>query len=264
MTDLATCAMCQKDRKLQKSHIFPRSYFKALKDGDGQLVSVDANGDGSFKVCNSDPKEKLLCWDCEQFLSDKFEKYGVRLLKDKKKVKRNKNVVVINNFRYKEFYLYLVSILWRVSITSINRYEHITLGTELNSLICQLLRNNKLKISTSFRLDHFIKISLFKIVDQQGKIADHVIRKTFVDMAFERGKESKDGMVFYFMIDGFLITYHFHVVHDIHDIRTLKNYAQLSNKQTVLVPVHDICDFKQIADGFNTLITQPSTNSKNN
>lgn len=247
------CAMCGLDKPLQNSHIIPRSYFRSLKGKDGQLFVVKADEGNNPKLSNSDPKEKLLCRDCEQFLSDSYEKYGTRLLKDKNKVKRTEQGVVIKDFKFKQFYLYLISILWRASISTIQPYKHIFLSNEINQLLCNQIKNNSLYIQTPFRLDHIIQIYLFKLTDKTGTLDDNVIRKVFADINYEKGENPKDGIVFYFMIDGFLIAYRFAEEQAL-DWRSNKKYlGQLINCKKILVPINDISDFKQIADGFNCL-----------
>ncbi len=250
------CRMCNASKTLQKSHIIPRSYFKSLKGNCGQLFSVTVDETSEAKLTNSDPKEHLLCRECEQYLSVNFEKYGTRLLKDRQKVKRSKDCVVFENFRFKEFYLYLISILWRASISSLPRYKHIDLGNEINHLLCHCLQENKIRIQTSLRLDHFFKISLIRIVDKTGQLDDEAIKKTMVDFNFERGEEIDDGMLYYFMVDGFLIIYHFSPEKDIHTVRTKKNFAQILNKNRLCVPISDLSNFKQLADGFASLTKQ--------
>ncbi|WP_141202169.1 hypothetical protein [Oceanimonas doudoroffii] len=247
------CRMCNASETLQKSHIIPRSYFKSLKDKRGQLFSVTCGGTSEAKLTNSDPKEYLLCRECEQYLSEIFERYGTRLLKDRRKVKRSGDCVIFENFRFKEFYLYLISILWRASISGLSKYKHINLGDEINHLLCHCLRENKIKIQTSLRLDHFFKISLIRIVDKTGQIDEDAIRKTMIDLNFERGEKLDDGILYYFMVDGFLILYHFSSEKDIHTVRTKKNFAQILNKDRLYVPISDLGDFKQLADGFSSL-----------
>lgn len=218
------------------------------------MVSTDSeSGLVSSVLSNSDPKEKLLCWDCEQHLSINFEQYGTRLFKDHKKVRRTKQVVIFNQFRFKEFYLFLISILWRVSISSLPKYKHIDLGETFNDLLRHCVKENTIKIQTSLRLDHFFKISVVRIVDESKQLDDKAIKKILLDFNYEKSEKLSDGMVWYFMIDGFLITYHVSPEKDIHEVRTKRAYAQITNKQTLCVPISDISNFKQLVDGINSI-----------
>ena len=67
---------------LKSYKILPRSYLEFLKDESGQLLVVSSNNLIGMKVSNANPKEKLLCWDCEQLICNNYEAYGTRLLKD--------------------------------------------------------------------------------------------------------------------------------------------------------------------------------------
>jgi hypothetical protein len=259
LPDLSNCKLCNSKSELQHSHIIPRSYFKNLKDKRGQLylISTDTeSGQVSSVLSNSDPKEKLLCWDCEQYLSINFEQYGTRLFKDHKKVRRTKKVVIFNQFRFKEFYLFLISILWRVSISSLSKYDHIDLGETFNDLLRHCVKENTIKLQTSLRLDHFFKISVVRIVDESKQLDDKVIKKILFDFGYEQGEQSSDGMVWYFMIDGFLIIYYVSPEKDIHEVRTKRVYAQITNKQKLFVPISDITNFKQLVDGINSIKNQ--------
>ncbi|WP_063333437.1 hypothetical protein [Marinomonas sp. TW1] len=63
------------------------------------------------------------------------------------------------------------------------------------------------------------------------------------------------------MIDGFLIIYYFSPENDIHELRTKRGYAQIKNKQKLVVPISDISNFKQLVDGINSIKKQVETNS---
>lgn len=256
MTISHKCFMCDQNNELQDSHIIPRSYFKGLKGASGQLFTVSTDETVGVKLSNSDPKEPLFCLSCEQYLSENFEVYGTRLLKDRKKVKRSINVVVFENFRFKQFYLYLISIIWRASISKLARYSHVELGPQIENLLRHCLKENKIKIQTSLRLDHFIKISLIRISDETGQLSDEIIRKVMVDLSFEVSASKEDGFIYYFMVDGFLIVYHFSAEDDIHSVRTRKNYAQIRNVSRLLVPILDVNNFKQLAYGFASVTKQ--------
>lgn len=256
MKGTRSCSLCGSKSELQRSHIIPRSYFKSLKGKSGQLFMVSSDESVKAQLINADPKERLLCRDCEQHICIKYERYGTRLLKDKSKAKRSKDFVVFEQFRFKEFYLYLISIFWRVSISSLPRYAHIELGEELNNLLQYCLKENTIKIKTSLRLDHFFRISVIRIVDKSGQLDDLSIKKTMFDFNFERGDTPEKGLLYYFVVDGFLIIYRFSPEEDIHEVRTKRNYAQITNKQRLLVPISDITNFKQLIDGFNSLTTQ--------
>tara|TARA_R110001599_G_scaffold337246_1_gene555508 strand:- start:1067 stop:1897 length:831 start_codon:yes stop_codon:yes gene_type:complete len=262
LSEISNCHLCNSPNELQDSHIIPRSYFKSLKGKSGQLITVSTDESIRAKLSNADPKEKLLCSDCEQHIGRNFEQYGTRLFKDHCKVTRTKEVVIFNQFRFKEFYLFLISILWRASISSLPRYKHIDLGIKFNNLLRHCLKENTLKIQTSLRLDYFFKISVIRIIDKTMQLNDNEIKKTLFDFNYEKGASLDDGMLWYFMVDGFLIIYHLYPEKDINIIRTKRNYAQITNKQRMAVPISDISNFKQLVAGFSSMTKQAVARNK--
>lgn len=160
---------------------------------------------------------------------------------------------MFNQFRFKEFYLFLVSILWRASISNLPRYTHICLGKSINDLLKQCLIKNTIKIKTSLRLDHFFKISVVRVVDKTEQLPDNVIKKIMMDLNIEKAKSAKEGMLWHFMVDGFLIVYHLSPESDIHVVRTKRNYAQITNNNKLIVPIADISDFQKTYEAFTSI-----------
>lgn len=232
------CKLCQFYKELKKSHIIPRSYFRSLKAGSGQLLKVTCGKDTRVLFGNYDPKEYLLCTDCEQFLSAHYEAYGTRVLKPGPLTRETAQYVELRGFRFKEFYLYLISILWRASISSI--FQTVSFPDNLNELMRHSIKNETIKIGTSLRLEHFIKISLVRLTDTTGQIDDHRIRRIIFEPMIEKGNTVEDGIVYYFAIDGFLIIYHLIANADIHKLRTTFNRAQIMNRNSMKVPIENI------------------------
>lgn len=249
-----SCKMCGEKENIRKSHIIPRSYFKSIKLNNGQLVKVTVDDTTSVSITNGNPTEFLLCSKCEQFISVEYEKYGTRLFKDSKNTKKTKSYITFNGFKYKQFYLHLISILWRASISSLPEFESVKLPTELNDMLRQLLLNKTIKINTSYRLDHFIKISVLRIIDSTKSIDDKLIKSILLNINIDRSSSDKSNLSYYFMIDGFLVIYYMGIESDPHTIRTKKNYGQLRDRDQILIPKEEISNLKQISDAFNMLI----------
>ncbi|MCG3737834.1 hypothetical protein ACXHQT_16555 [Vibrio cincinnatiensis] len=247
------CRLCGENEVLQKSHIIPKSYFKSLKKGNGQLVSVTSDDTTIPKKINSDPKEELLCRTCEQFLSDNYEKYGTRLFKNSHGVKKTRKYIEFNGFKYTEYYLFLISILWRASISSLEEFSNVQLQKQIESILARSIKRKSIKLQTSLKLDHFIRISVLRVVDSNTGVSDEVIKSVFLHFGVEHGKTAKDGMVYYFMISGFLIGYFFSIGEDIHDIRAKRITGQLVNRTQIKIPKVELIDLKQVHDGFKVI-----------
>ncbi len=246
--------MCGSEEEIRKSHIIPRSYFKYIKSSDGQLVRVTIDDATSVSNTNGNPTEFLLCSKCEQFISAEYEKYGTRLFKDSKNVQKAKTYITFNGFKYKQFYLYLISILWRASISSLPEFKSVNLHEELNDILRQHLINKTIKINTSYRLDHFIKISVLRMIDSTNSINDDIIKSILMTINIDRSPDNKSDFAYYFMVDGFLIIYYINLSNDPHTIRTKKIYGQLKDRTQISIPKEEIHNLKQISDAFSALI----------
>ena len=253
MQPLSICKMCGKESELQKSHIFPRSYFRKLKSGNGQLLKVAVDDESLPEKSNLDPKELLFCWKCEQLLSENYEKYGTRILNNRKFATVNKDYVAFKNFKYKDFYLYLISIIWRASISSLETFKHVSFPQKHNDFLKRCLLERTIKINTTLRLDHFIKISVIRIIDPTNEIDDSFIKNIMINLNFERGSTPGVGVMYYFMADGFLIVYHFTGETDIHKLRVEKNRAQLRNLPNIKIPRVDFRQLNQISTAFSSI-----------
>jgi hypothetical protein len=99
------CQLCQKEKPLRNSHIFPKFIFTWLKNtGNGYLRNV-----ANYNVRIQDGvKMKMLCSDCEQLFSDcetYFAKYIFHPVANDK----------LSIFEYSEkLYYFIISLVWRV------------------------------------------------------------------------------------------------------------------------------------------------------
>jgi hypothetical protein len=241
-----SCRLCGGAEALQNSHVIPRSYFRGLKSGNGQLILVTCDATTIPKKSNSDPKEKLLCRSCELFLSENYERYGTQLFKRSRGVKKAKNYVEFNGFKYTEYYLFLISILWRASVSTLKEFSSVKLHKKFEIILASCIRDKTMKLNTSLRIDHFIRISVLRVVDTQIGVDDDVIRNLLLHFGVENGDTPEDGIVYYFMISGFLICYFFYVGSDMHDVRTMRISGQLLNRSQIKIPKVELSNLKQV------------------
>lgn len=99
-------------------------------------------------------------------------------------------------------------------------------------------------------------MSVIRIVDNTKQLADDAIKKTFFDLNVEKSSSITGGMIWYFMVDGFLVVFHFSPEENIHAVRAKRNYAQITNRQKLVVPIADISNFRQLYDGFSSMAKQ--------
>ena len=80
---------------------------------------------------------------------------------------------------------------------------------------------------------------MVKLVDPSGDIPPEVMRKLLMYITKELGASAQDPVLFYFVVDGFLIIYYLRIFDDIHEQRTEIIAAQLTNNHRVFVPKVD-------------------------
>ncbi|WP_404389959.1 hypothetical protein [Pseudoalteromonas phenolica] len=245
-----SCKLCGSLEPLQESHIIPRSYYRKLKNGDGQLIAVTCDEFSQPKKMNSDPKEKLLCLSCERHLDENFEKYGTRLFQDYKNVKKTRNYIEFNGFKYEEYYLFLVSILWRASVSTLSEFSRVILTDKINKWLANCIERKTLRLDGSIKLDDILNICILRIVDTKTGIDDDTIKGVLLNIGVDT---ENNGLVFYFMISGFLIAYNFDLSPH---IRKPKLTGQLIKRSKLKVPKAELTELTEIKNAFFHAINQ--------
>jgi len=122
------CRLCNENKPIRESHIFPEWLYKPLYDDDHRffVLSTDANK----RRCTR-PKgiyERLLCDECEQKFS-KWEGYARDVFHNLSlKVIEDDRAVVFSGLKYTPFKLFQMSLIWRASIASRPEMHKIDLG----------------------------------------------------------------------------------------------------------------------------------------
>ena len=118
------CKLCQRKYDLKESHIISEAFYEGVYDKKHRAVPISME-DPELKFIQKGIREKLLCGDCEKKLS-KWESVLKRDLVDIGKQESNflsinhmdENFFKVESIRYKEFKLAVLSLLWRMSVTS--------------------------------------------------------------------------------------------------------------------------------------------------
>jgi hypothetical protein len=128
------CKLCHSNNQLRNSHIISETFWKAIYDKKHRAVPL-ATKSSTPRFIQNGIQEKLLCESCEQ----KFSKWECVLQKSLVDMgNRNGQFITINqvdeklykvkDIKYKEFKLAILSILWRMSITSHPFFKDYNLG----------------------------------------------------------------------------------------------------------------------------------------
>ncbi len=201
------CRLCGQHKKLCLSHIVPKSFAKRMKAGSPQVVEVTISDTPTTAKSNGDHKEYLLCEDCERHIKVCYEDTGTIYLHRKKGASENKEYIIIPEFNYKSYYLFVISIIWRASISSLDIYRPAQELSKLEPYLRHCIKENTLYLSPQGpKLDDFIKVSIARVVDLLDQIKQETLDRLLFSLNFERGENETEGLHYHMMLDGFLIT----------------------------------------------------------
>ncbi|MEM5535116.1 hypothetical protein WNY58_01810 [Neptuniibacter pectenicola] len=127
------CKGCNQDKKLVKAHVIPESFFRELR-ADEKTLKLISNVEGvhTKKAPIGVYDKDILCRECE----DKFQTlddYAAKLLIDNSEIeelKQNSSVVgyKIPKVDYGLLKRFIISLLWRASISKHGFYSKVNLG----------------------------------------------------------------------------------------------------------------------------------------
>ncbi|WP_434774750.1 hypothetical protein [Pseudomonas oryzihabitans] len=154
---------------------------------------------------NVDWKERLLCEECEIFVSNRYEVSQIRFLRNGRLVVRHPNRITFTEFNYRKFYIFWLSILWRTSISSHPAFKGIELGADLDSVLRKVILSEDMSLHPGHCISEFITVGLLKI-----KPFDFFTDDTLKNMLMTihlPGRPKNSSM--YMIVEGFLVCFHF-------------------------------------------------------
>ncbi|MCT4298889.1 hypothetical protein HZP23_16480 [Elizabethkingia anophelis] len=154
---MGTCKLCNKEKKLIEAHIIPKFLYKNMKDTKKntfllvEYKSIDPKKKMKRIVQKEVYDKNILCSDCDNAIfGEGYESYVKRMLYDSnceiitkpQLINVNSNMTYCLDFDYKKIKNFLLSILWRASITDQPFFSEINLGDKHNESLRQILYNN--------------------------------------------------------------------------------------------------------------------------
>lgn len=128
------CKKCGEERKLVKAHIVPRSFYMDLRASNEYLNVVPGNPAERITISRiGDYDQNILCQECDRFLGV-FDDYGKSVLLDGKNERKEiiKGGVVagweISDINASKLEKFILSVLWRASITQRTFFQRVNLG----------------------------------------------------------------------------------------------------------------------------------------
>jgi hypothetical protein len=141
------CALCRLNPDLQNSHIIPEFFFRLIYDIKPRrfhLISTEPCERERF--AQKGLREPLLCRACEQKLG-RWEHYAKAAFLDGKGITFTQlnDRVVLHGIDYKTFKLFQLSLLWRMSASSLPFFKDVDLGPHQETLRQTLLNEDPLQ-----------------------------------------------------------------------------------------------------------------------
>lgn len=132
------CKLCLKDKDLlKKSHIVPNFLYKELRDEDNSFLLGNLTDLKAKKLHTGYFEADILCKNCDNIILGKLENYASKILyggKVKGVTLRNEinqhgvEFITCYGVDYKQFKLFLLSLIWRFSISKNEFYHFVNLG----------------------------------------------------------------------------------------------------------------------------------------
>lgn len=125
----ALCKLCGESREMCQSHIISEFLYRPLYDEIHRfnIVGSDFRND---RLVQKGLSERLLCRECEEKFS-RYENYAAKLMSGQlgHKFVQKENKIIVAGIDYRLFKLFLLSILWRASVSTIDFFKLVELGT---------------------------------------------------------------------------------------------------------------------------------------
>lgn len=130
------CKLCKKELlSLEQSHIIPEWMYKPIYSEKHKFIEINSKNFKQLKPEQKGYREELLCKSCEGKLS-KWEAKAKKDLEDitnktsnfLKITELSSNFLLVENINYDYFKKFILSILWRMSISSLTQFKDIKLG----------------------------------------------------------------------------------------------------------------------------------------
>lgn len=132
---MGICKFCGQEKKLIKAHIIPKKFYLGLKDD--RYLCINSQNCKYMIQQQGGYDSNILCGDCDNHILGEFDKEGYKiLLGDFSKYKYIQlhpqyKIYQLDNteFDYGKLRNFFISILWRASVSKLEEWSNINLGS---------------------------------------------------------------------------------------------------------------------------------------
>ncbi|WP_452231662.1 hypothetical protein [Lacinutrix sp. MEBiC02595] len=159
---MGKCRLCLKDKKLIKAHIIPDFLYSGMKAEDDKNIFYEVTYNfakkesRSKKIQTGDFDKNILCEDCDnRIIGANYEKYAMKsmygknidpkiapICKNYKIPNNDTEYSICKNIDYGKMKLFLLSILWRASITDRKSFKNVQLGDKHEERLRKIIYEN--------------------------------------------------------------------------------------------------------------------------
>lgn len=144
------CRLCKKEVQLiRQSHIIPKFMYKGIYEKSKKLVEVNLwkTHEPKFRPTPT-YDEYILCKKCDNEVLGRLETYAADVFFERTDLDFERvseggvTSLIVKNVDYKKFKLFLLSILWRASISKQELFKEIDLGRKHEETIRAMIYEN--------------------------------------------------------------------------------------------------------------------------
>lgn len=135
-TQTARCRLCHSKAKLKDSHVVPEFFYHLCYDEKHRFhLTPSPKTSNAPRIEQQGLRERLLCGKCETMLSV-FEGHAKNVLFETETFRRTflPSRTVVHGVNYARFKLFLLSMLWRASVSSLETFQCVKLGPHEETL----------------------------------------------------------------------------------------------------------------------------------
>jgi hypothetical protein len=134
------CALCEQPRRLCLSHVIPEFMYASLYDEKHRFWQLSSLPHRRNRQLQKGFRERLLCGDCEQRFG-RWERYARDVFFGGAATQpvQTETGLLFSGLEYKRLKLFLLSLIWRLGVTSVHQLRGISLGPYEEVLRSRLL-----------------------------------------------------------------------------------------------------------------------------
>ncbi len=124
-----SCKLCQNQADLRNSHVLPEFFYTRLYDEKHRFMVISSDSERQERFLQQGLYEKMLCGNCEVKFSV-YENYARGVIFGGVQVQSRPEPerLLLRDVDYKQFRLFLLSLLWRMGVSELEFFSAVSLG----------------------------------------------------------------------------------------------------------------------------------------